>query len=329
MRWLVYGGRGWIGSIVCEILSTVEEEYTCAVARADDVPAVAAEMDAYKPDRVICLVGRTANPRPSADVSDTVNNTIDYLEQPGKLVENLRDNLFAPMVLARLCEERGVHMTYMGTGCIFEGDESSEYGEEDLPNFFGSSYSVVKGYTDRLMHLFPENVLNVRIRMPITADNNRKNLLVKLMGYKRICSIPNSMSVLPNLLPIMLDMAYSGETGTVNLVNPGAITHNEILEMLREKYRPDLQWTNFTEQEQAAVLVARRSNNVLNTSKLESMYEGYVKDIHTAVRDIIDEMHYCRELLTETDASCLGFASDELNKICPISDGECVCNNDK
>ena len=30
-------------------------------------------------------------------------NTIDYLEYPGKTIENVRDNLFGPLILADLC----------------------------------------------------------------------------------------------------------------------------------------------------------------------------------------------------------------------------------
>ena len=46
-----------------------------------------------------------------------------------------------------------------------------------MPNFFGSSYSVVKGFTDRLMKLYDENVLNLRIRMPITGEQNSRNFI--------------------------------------------------------------------------------------------------------------------------------------------------------
>ena len=105
--------------------------------------------------------------------------TIDYLEQPNKLVENIADNLYGPVSLAILCTRYGIHLTYLGTGCIFEYDDTHPmdstnsadqlgFTESDRPNFFGSSYSVVKGYTDRFMKLYESSVLNLRIRMPIT-----------------------------------------------------------------------------------------------------------------------------------------------------------------
>ena len=133
--------------------------------------------------------------------------TIDYLEQEGKVKENVRDNLFSPISLALLCNKYDMHFTYLGTGCIFSytEDKSKMFTEEDLPNFFGSGYSTVKGYTDRLMHLF-DNVLNLRIRMPIIGEDNSRNFITKITSYDKICSIPNSMTVLPELLPIALDM---------------------------------------------------------------------------------------------------------------------------
>ena len=35
---------------------------------------------------------------------------------------------------------------------------------QDAPNFFGSSYSVTKGFTDRLFHQFEGTALNLRMR---------------------------------------------------------------------------------------------------------------------------------------------------------------------
>ena len=69
--------------------------------------------------------------------------------------------------------------------------------------------------------------------MPITESekNGHETLLPKSQHYEKICSIPNSMTILPELLPIALDMMKTNSVGTYNFTNPGVISHNEILEM--------------------------------------------------------------------------------------------------
>ena len=237
------------------------------------------------PDRVVCLIGRTHGEGYA---------TIDYLEQKGKIVENIRDNLYAPVTLAILCQKYNIHFTYLGTGCIFKYEESKDnkkFTEDSLPNFFGSSYSVVKGFTDRLFHLFDDKCLNLRIRMPITSDRSSRNFISKITSYKKICSIRNSMSVLPDLLPIMVNMVRDKIVGTINFTNPGTIDHNRILELYREMVDPDFQWENFTEEEQNHVLLAERSNNELDTAKLKA-YAPNVKNIEDAVIDVLKEIAY-------------------------------------
>ena len=236
------------------------------------------------------LIGRT-----HGIIGEQVYTTIDYLEKPGKIKENVRDNLYSPLVIAILSQKYNIHFTYMGTGCIFEYDEEHPFGkeingftEESNPNFFGSSYSIVKGYTDKLMHLFP-NVLNIRIRMPITSDYNKRNFITKIITYPKVCSIPNSMTVLPELLPIMIDMANNGITGTINLTNPGLISHNEILEMYKEIVDPEFKWKNFTIEEQNNILLAARSNNYLDTSLLERMYPN-VLNIKDSIKKCLNEL---------------------------------------
>ncbi len=282
LHYLVFGGRGWIGAQLLEILTKRGHLVTTSEIRLDQTEAVRAQLETLRPDRVVCLVGRTHGPGFA---------TIDYLEQPGKLVENLRDNLFAPVSLAMVCRDLGIHMTYMGTGCIFEYDAVHYEGgpgftEEDHPNFFGSAYSCVKGTTDRLMHLLESAVLNVRIRMPIIAEHHPRNFITKITQYAKVCSIPNSMTVLPTLLPLLVEMMEEGDVGTINLTNPGTITHNEILTMYKELVDPTFTWQNFTVEEQNAVLASRRSNNLLETSRLQERFPA-VPDIHTAVREAL------------------------------------------
>lgn len=280
MKWLIYGSKGWIGGMVKQSIQSIYPSHTIieGTARADHENDVEKEIVEHQPDRVMSVIGRTHGPGYS---------TIDYLEQKGKLVENVKDNLYSPMVLAILCKKYGIHFTYLGTGCIFTySDNKRVFTEDDKPNFFGSGYSTVKGFTDRLMHFFDDSVLNLRIRMPIIGEHHPRNFITKIVTYEKICSIANSMTVLDELIPVMIDMAFRKTTGTVNMTNPGVITHNEILEMYKKYVDPTKTWQNFTEEEQSKILLSGRSNNELDASKLAKMYPN-VKPIRESVEYLL------------------------------------------
>jgi len=288
MNILVYGSKGWIGSQFIDILNNNSINYTAGTVRVDNTEELIREISEVNPTHIISFIGRT-----HGKIDNKYYSTIDYLEQKGKLSENLRDNLYSPLSLALICKEKNIHLTYLGTGCIFKFDDEHPFGKEvngfvetSLPNFFGSSYSSVKGFTDRLMHFFKDGVLNLRIRMPITGALNKRSFITKITTYEYICSIPNSMTVLPELLPYVLDMMKKQTVGTLNLTNPGLISHNEILEMFTEIVDKDFKWKNFTVEEQSKILASDRSNNYLDTSRLEELYPG-IKNIKESIKDCL------------------------------------------
>lgn len=290
MKVLLYGANGWIGQKVHDLLVSGGHTVVVGNMRAENSSDLEEEIKQVNPTNIISTIGRT-----HGTIDGVKYTTIDYLEQKGKLRENIRDNLYSPTVIAIISNKYGIHYAYLGTGCIFTYDGDEHPYEEERggfvecakPNFFGSSYSIVKGYTDMIMKMF-DNVLNVRIRMPITDEINSRNFITKITTYNKICSINNSMTVLPELLPVMIDMCEKKVTGTVNLTNPGLISHNEILEMYREMVDKDFTWNNFSIEEQRQILASERSNNFLDTSRLESMYN--VKGIKESVRDVLYKM---------------------------------------
>jgi len=279
MKILFFGSRGWIGKQFCEYLTKNNINYIETDIRADNEKDVEKEIIALNPTHIISFIGRTHGEN---------YNTIDYLEQPGKLVDNIRDNLYAPLILSILCKKYNIHYTYMGTGCIFEYNKdiaenvSEDIDEEKSPNFYGSSYSIVKGYTDRLQHMFSENTLNLRIRMPIVNYDHDRNFITKITKYEYICSNPNSMTVLDDMYPVILDMIKNNITGTFNMCNKGVITHNEILELYREYVDSSFTWKNFSIEEQNKILLSKRSNIELSSKKLYDLYPN-IPDIKTSI----------------------------------------------
>jgi hypothetical protein len=57
---------------------------------------------------------------------------------------------------------------------------------KELPTFFGNSYSVVKGFTDRMLNALAQNeCVNARITLPLNYElGEERNLLSKIITYK-------------------------------------------------------------------------------------------------------------------------------------------------
>ncbi|KAL4372009.1 hypothetical protein AHAS_Ahas06G0222900 [Arachis hypogaea] len=109
--------------------------------------------------------------------------------------------------------------------------------------------------------------------MPISSDlSNPRNFITKISRYNKVVDIPNSMTVLDELLPISIEMAKRNLKGIWNFTNPGVISHNQILELYRDYIDPNFKWQNFNLEEQAKVIVAPRSNNEMDASKLKKEF---------------------------------------------------------
>ena len=267
MKVLVFGGKGWIGG---QFMKETRHEVVIATSRADDYEAVLKEIKEVHPDCVISFLGRTYG---TAD--GKLIPSIDYLELPGKLKENMRDNFYAPYNLARASEKLGIHFVYLGTGCIYTyTDDKKIFTEEDVPNFFGSGYSTVKGYTDQVLRNF-STTLQLRIRMPVSKLVSGRNLIDKLIAYPNICSIPNSMTVLDDMWKIIDTMIEVKEYGVYNLTNPGVAEHNWILQKYKEMINSSHTWNLISYEEQKKYITSERSNNEMSTHKLESFCKKY------------------------------------------------------
>jgi 3,5-epimerase/4-reductase len=261
MKILFYGANGWIGNMIVNKWKELYPEHTIIISKTRVIPQNIYEIveEIKNADRVFSTIGRTSG--------GGIPN-IDYLED--HLNENVRDNLFAPIFLAQLCREKDKHFSYIGTGCIFSRNTRQNdyvYDEADMPDYFGSAYSVVKGYTDTLMKTFYNNVLNFRIRMPITDDLNSKNFIVKISKFEKICNYPNSMTYLPNIIPIMIKMCVGEIVGTYNMVN-GSISHKEILDLYKEIIDSNHTYKLIEEEELNSILKSKRSNNILSNKQL-------------------------------------------------------------
>lgn len=277
---LVFGKSGWIGGLIGQLLKERGLKFEYANARLEERSDVIAELERVKPTHVLNAAGLTGRPN------------VDWCED--HKLEVIRVNVLGMLNLADLCEQRKIHLTTYATGCIFHYDKDFPEGsgkgfkEEDEPNFFGSYYSKTKAMVEGLLKEYP-NVLILRVRMPIVADlTYPRNFITKIIKYDKVVDIPNSMTVLPELLPYSIEMAQRGLTGIMNYTNPGTVSHNEILEMYKQYIDPEFKWSNFTIEEQSKVIVAARSNNLLDTKRIEKEFPQ-ILSIHDSLRKYVFE----------------------------------------
>lgn len=141
-----------------------------------------------------------------------------------------------------------------------------------------------------MLSVFP-TTCTLRVRMPISDDLSPRNFVTKIVKYDRVVNVPNSMTVLTELLPISLIMAERGLTGIYNFCNPGAISHNEVLDLYKKYVDPSYTYTNFTLDEQAQILKAGRSNNTLDHTKLcAALPDVHINEIHVAMEGVFQRM---------------------------------------
>jgi 3,5-epimerase/4-reductase len=172
---------------------------------------------------------------------------------------------------------------------IYAYDESHPIGgkgylETDPANFDASFYSATKSKTEELLKHYT-NALILRLRMPVSDDLHLRSFVTKISTYPNVVDIPNSNTILHDLLPCSLLLASHNETGIYNFTNPGAISHNEVLSLFKKHVRSGFAWKNFSLEEQSKVIKAGRSNCKLDTTKLVKKLREYgveVPEVHEA-----------------------------------------------
>jgi 3,5-epimerase/4-reductase len=256
-------GDGFIGSAISKFLG-------CSTSKNIE--------DVYDYDTIINAVGKTG--RPNVDWCE--------LHQP----ETVESNITFPIELAEKCRETGKYLVHIGSGCIYHDLTGKLIKEEQFGDFWECSfYSKTKLISELALSTFP-NVLQLRIRMPIDTSSNPRNLLVKILKYKKVLDVQNSMTVLPDFLIALKKLIEDKKTGIYNMVNPGSISPFEIVNLYKTLLVvPDHEVEPLTISEMNSITLAARSNCVLSTSKLESA--GIIlPPIRERIKDILMNLDY-------------------------------------
>jgi len=184
------------------------------------------------------------------------------------LDKTLMANTFVPIILAEAALRNKIKLVHISSGCIYNFDYSYDrpIDEDKVPDYFALFYSRSKIYTERAMEVLTKRypILIARIRVPLDNRAHDKNILTKLIKYKKVIDIPNSITYIPDFIQALKHLIKIDARGIYNLTNKGALRYPELLEVYR-KYAPEFKYEiiNFKE------LKLKRTNLILSTKKLE------------------------------------------------------------
>jgi len=257
---LLFGATGWIGGMLVPLLKSAGCAITPATSRLEDADAVEAELDAIRPERVVLAAGITGRPN------------VDWCET--HVCETQAVNHAGTVALAVACAVRGIHITNFSTGCVFQYDAAHPIGgepfpEDAYPNYAMSVYSMSKAAAEMETRSRCPTQLLFRIRLPVTADGAPRCLLTKLTSFASVVDIPDSVSVLPSLLPLAAEMIATGDLGVFNLVNPGPVTPADLLQVYQAEVNPAFR---FTIAPGSGNGTTKRPHNALGTKKLQARF---------------------------------------------------------
>jgi len=191
--------------------------------------------------------------------------------------ECLFGNAVFPGIVARACEEAGVPWGHVSSGCIYSGarPDGSGFTEEDVPNFtfrtnHCSFYSGTKALGEEVLAGQPSLYL-WRLRIPFDHVDNPRNYLTKLMRYPTLLEATNSISELAEFVAATFACWEQRiPFGTYNVTNPGQVTTQEVVELIRRTGVSQKSFTFFKSEAEFMQKAAKtpRSNCVMDPSKL-------------------------------------------------------------
>ena len=261
-------GAGAIGSVCAESW----DDAVLADKRINSKEDVLALLDKYQPEAVLNAAGVRGKPN------------VDWCDD--NQLTTILGNTKLPIMIAEACQERGVYMLHIGSGCIYYGEspDSAGWNEEDFGNP-KPTYSRAKYAADLVLSTLP-NVGIARIRMPLGSKPAYWNLIDKLASFEKVIDVENSVTIVDDMVEVFYQLMAKKAEGIFHVTNPGTIRHKEIIAWYEELVDPSHknEWISNDQLVEQGLAKKGRSNNFLQSKNLEK-YGIRMRPAKEALRD--------------------------------------------
>ncbi|MFH1622508.1 MAG: sugar nucleotide-binding protein [Candidatus Omnitrophota bacterium] len=242
-------GKGFIGQRLQETLDCkVSQKMIFSLKDAQR------EIKKYNPNILINCIGYTGK------------NNVDGCELNKDTT--LTANTFIPIILAEVALRNKIKLVHISSGCIYDFNyfKDKPIKEEKIPLYFDLFYSRSKIYSEMSLGALSRkfNILIPRIRIPLDNRAHPKNILSKLISYKKVIDIPNSVTYIPDFIKALKYLLKIDARGIYNIVNKGGLRYPKLLDAYK-KYVSNFSYTIIDYKK----LNLERTNLILSTKKLE------------------------------------------------------------
>ena len=310
MIWIL-GASGYIGEAFVAEAKKRKLDYR-SVSRRNldytDFQTLLGALKKEKPDFVVNAAGFTG--KPNVDACEN---------QKGETVVG---NVTLAQTVATACDVAGIKLGFVSSGCIYTGakvkrecgtwaiennlteplvtellskrsERVAGFSESDEPNFcFAhnncSFYSGTKALAEQAMAGFP-NFYVWRLRIPFDEFDGHRNYLSKVQRYAKVYQNWNSISHRADYVGACLDTwLQKVPGGAYNVVNPGYVSTQEVVEKIRSRLLPSWNPTFWQSDDEFYRFgaVTPRSNCILDSSKL--LQAGIkMRSVSEALEDVL------------------------------------------
>lgn len=247
-------------------------------------------LDEHQPDAVLNAAGVRGKPN------------VDWCET--HQVETILGNTKLPITIAEGCQERGVYLLHIGSGCIFYGDSShadKKWRESDMGNPTEVTYSRTKWAADLVLSTLA-NVGIARIRMPIDYIPSPNNMIDKLATFPKVIDVENSVTIVDDMVAVFYQLLKKKASGIFHVTNPDTLKHREIVALYEELVDPGHQneWISNDDLVKQGLATKGRSNNFLASENL-AKFGIEMREVHEAMRDTMEKYAKLKKQNTSSD----------------------------
>lgn len=267
-------GKGYIGERCANAWSDAVIDGSHINSKED----VLALLDKHTPDAVLNAAGVRGKPN------------VDWCED--HQLETMVGNTKLPIMMAEACQERGVYLLHIGSGCIFYGDsphEDKKWREYDMGNPTEVTYSRTKWAADLCLSTLPNTGI-ARIRMPIDYIPSAQNMIDKLASFPKVIDVENSVTMVDDMVNVFHALMEKKAEGIFHVTNPGILRHKEIIALYEELVDPNHtnEWISNEDLVKQGLAKKGRSNNFLASERLAD-FGIEMREVHEAMRDTMEK----------------------------------------